>query len=205
MAHRTIFAILYTPGTKQPVRGRQLDLSVVQKLETTLLACRAYIFSPTGRAPYMANAIPVWEFCPFLCLPVICEIAEIVLFRHSPRQDVVLFASLFFFKLDWFFRGTMRLRHARRAPCLLPSGQWQAQVQRRPCGVGAGARGGGIDPGGHVCVVQCQCAARHRRLQRSVGVRRASKHEREWKKISGRDEQHLQIDIPDSSPYPLKL
>lgn len=205
MAHRTVFAILYTPGTKQPFRGRQLDLSVVQKLETTLLEHVVRTYS------VRLGVHPIWQM-RYLCensalffallssvrlLRLFC--VPHAFFRHSPPHPPRLCSICVsvFFKLDWFFRGTMRLRHTRRAPCLLPSGQWQAQVQRRPCGVGAGARGGGIDPGGHVCVVQCQCAARHRRLQRSVGVRRASKHEREWKKISGRDEQHLQIDIPD--------
>lgn len=194
MVHRTVFAILYTPGTKQPVRGRQLGLSVVQKLETTLLQHVIPTYS------VRLGVHPVWQ------MRYLCENSALFFAFLSSVRLLRLFCvphaffrrSSFcvsvFCKLDCFFCGTMRLRHAQRAPCLLPSGQWHAQVQRRPCGVGVGARGGGIDPSGHVCVVQCQCAARHQRLQRSVGVRRASKHEREWKKISGRDEQHLQID-----------
>lgn len=95
----------------------------------------------------------------------------------------------------------MTVRHARQATCPLPLGQWNAPVQRCPGGVGAGASGGGIDPGGHVCVVQRQHAARHRRLQRSMGSRRASKHECKCGEISQGVVQQLQIDL-EEIPFP---
>lgn len=103
-------SICYSLYTWDKTTCQRQTIGLVCRAETgddSASACRAYIFSPTGRAPYMANTIPVWEFCPFLCLPVICEIAEIILCPSCPLpplpltpppppQDFVLFASLFF-------------------------------------------------------------------------------------------------------------
>lgn len=171
----------------------------MQKLETSPLEHVVRTYSvrlgvhPIWQTRYLCeNSAPFFAFLSSVrVLRLFCLLPSLPSPRSSttplPSPTLCSIYVSVFCNLDWFFPGTMRVR---RAPCLLPSGQWHAQVQRCPRGLGPSARGGGIDPGGHVCVVQCQRAARHRRLQWSVGVRRTSKHEREWKKISGRDEQH---------------
>lgn len=109
MVHRTVFAILYTPGTKQPVRGRQLDLSVVQKLETTLLEHVVRTYS------VRLGVHPIWQmrylcensalFFAFLSSVRLLRLFCVphAFFRHSPPPKTLFYLRLCFFQTGLVF------------------------------------------------------------------------------------------------------
>lgn len=214
IVHRTIFAVLLTPETKHPVRGKQLDLSVVEKLETTLLERVVHKYSvPLGVHPIWHNAIPVWESCPFLCLPVICEIAEIIFcppcllpplvpIPPRPPPNTFFYLRLCFCILDWFFLGTMRVRHARQATFLFaprPMVRSSAATSLRrgsPCE----RRWDWARQSCYRGVASACSPSLTLTMQRG---RPPGNHKWAWvgEKISGRVEQHLQTDLSQTFKY----
>lgn len=183
MVHRTVFAVpVLAPETKQPVTGRQLDLSVEQKLETTLLEHVVCTYSvrlgvhPVRKTRYLCENSALF-FASLSSVRLLRLFCVLHAFVHPPLQppppplptspppsnpsSLCSICVSVFCKLDWLLLGTMTVRHAQQAASLLPSGQRHAQLQRHPYGVGAAARGSGLEPGGHVYVVQRERAARH--------------------------------------------